>query len=107
MKPFRCTESRRDRFVSLVGEAVTRPAHRREEGAGCGGRSGRRRRVGVGWGESVRGRRDTGGRGVIRRKEVAFWFSKWVSLAAGTPESWLGVAEECEVHTTTCLPRHH
>ena len=61
MKPLRCTESRRDDFVSLVGEAVTRAAHRREEGAGCGGLSGRRRRVGVGWGGSVKGEKGYGG----------------------------------------------
>ncbi|KAF6357154.1 hypothetical protein mRhiFer1_010075 [Rhinolophus ferrumequinum] len=35
-----------------------------------------------------------------------FWISKWVSSTRGTPESWLGVAKECEIPMTTCLQKH-
>lgn len=56
----------------------------------------------MGWGGS-KGEKEYRESGVIGKKEVAFWFSKWVSSTRGTPESWLGVAKECEVHRTACL----
>lgn len=54
----------------------------------------------------VRGRKEYGESGVIGSKEVVFWLSKWASLTHGTPESWLGVAKECEVHRTTRFQKH-
>lgn len=46
------------------------------------------------WGGGEGGEKEYGESGVIRREEEAFWFSRWVSLTCGTPESWLRVAKE-------------
>lgn len=89
MKPLQCTESE-----ETVCESGGRGCHPPGSSPGrrrwVRGRSGREDEGwGWGWGESVRGRRDTGGRGVIR-KEVAFWFSKWVSWPLGLLNLGLG-----------------